>query len=723
MNRRTLFLTISGLFALFLCAPAWAQRPYIGFAYPAGGQQGTTFQVRLGGQGVDDIHAVQVTGAGVTAKVIECRRRLGPQETQLLNEQVREVRKAHAPILAPGAKAPARPSPLPPMPEELRKLLAKIDVRLTETTNRPACNAISNIVIIEVTIASDAPPGRRELTVSSLTGVSNALVFFVGQYPETTRKHMLTAEFQVLGKEALALRKRPDDEIEKQITLPATLNGQIASGEVNRYRFSAKKGQKLVFATEARSLNPFVADAVPGWFQPVLSLYDGSGKEVAYCDDFRFRPDPVILFDVPKDGEYLLAITDAIYRGREDFVYRITAGEIPFITTIFPLGAKAGATATTEFKGWNLQSAKLIPPPVSAFPGLTTVAAARNGQVSNRVSFALDSLPEMVEREPNSAPPQAQKVTLPIMINGRIDKVDDWDVFMFSGKAGQTVVVEVQARRLESPLDSTIKLTDPAGKVIAFSDDREDPEAGTNTQDADSYLMATLPADGNYFVHIADTARQGGEDHAYRMRISAPMPNFALRIVPSSASIRTNKGVGSIGVNVQVLRKDGFNAPIKLSLKDPPQGFSAAPVVLAPGKPSATINIKSELGRTPAPVSLCIEGSANVGDYTLSHCAVPVEDRMQAFLWRHMVPAQEFKVMVFDPNYQPPPKRVCSLPLTLPPSTQPAATRPTTAPDKKQTFTKQQVNGRLRQLKLLFEEGLLTEPFYQEKVLECEAIK
>ena len=31
---------------------AFAQvRPYIGYAYPAGGQQGTTFQVRLGGQG------------------------------------------------------------------------------------------------------------------------------------------------------------------------------------------------------------------------------------------------------------------------------------------------------------------------------------------------------------------------------------------------------------------------------------------------------------------------------------------------------------------------------------------------------------------------------------------------------------------------------------------------------------------------------------------------
>lgn len=39
----------------------------------------------------------------------------------------------------------------------------------------------------------------------------------------------------------------------------------------------------------------------------------------------------------------------------------------------------------------------------------------------------------------------------------------------------------------------------------------------------------------------------------------------------------------------------------------------------------------------------------------------------------------------------------------------------------KPKFTKQQVAGRLRQLKLLYEEGLLTDEFYQARVKECEA--
>ncbi len=41
-------------------------------------------------------------------------------------------------------------------------------------------------------------------------------------------------------------------------------------------------------------------------------------------------------------------------------------------------------------------------------------------------------------------------------------------------------------------------------------------------------------------------------------------------------------------------------------------------------------------------------------------------------------------------------------------------------PGGRPTFTKQQVAGRLRQLKLLYEEGLLTDGFYEERVRECE---
>ena len=46
-------LPILGLAMLVAAASsAWAQSQYIGYVYPAGGQQGTTFPIRLGGQGL-----------------------------------------------------------------------------------------------------------------------------------------------------------------------------------------------------------------------------------------------------------------------------------------------------------------------------------------------------------------------------------------------------------------------------------------------------------------------------------------------------------------------------------------------------------------------------------------------------------------------------------------------------------------------------------------------
>ena len=49
--------------------------------------------------------------------------------------------------------------------------------------------------------------------------------------------------------------------------------------------------------------------------------------------------------------------------------------------------------------------------------------------VSNRVPFAVDTLPECLEKEPNNDPETAQAVTLPVIVNGRIDAPDDVDVF------------------------------------------------------------------------------------------------------------------------------------------------------------------------------------------------------------------------------------------------------------------------------------------------------
>jgi len=681
---------------LALSSTAFAQtRPYIGYVYPAGGQQGATFQIKFGGQGLDDVSDVLVTGSGVSAKIVEYYRRLNPQEMQLLNEQMRELKKSTSAVATASAQKKAA-----------EEMIQRIEKRQREYVQQPACASISSLVFADVTITKNAEPGARELRLVTTKGISNPLVFHVGELPEHTRKAMITATIQVLGKEVSALRKRPPEEAEARVTIPCTVNGQIASGEVNRYRFTARRGQRLVISTEARALIPFIADAVPGWFQPIVSIHDASGKELAFADDHYFSPDPVLHWQPAQDGEYVLAITDAIYRGREDFVYRVSISEAS--------GGKPEGRAT-------LSSARRG----EALENPMRLSDSRRGEDTAALPASAD-LPQKQEREPNNTVAFAQFATVPIVINGRIDKPGDSDVFQFTGKSNDTVVAEVTARRLDSPLDSLLKLTDAEGKVIAFSDDREDLGAGLNTHHADSWLMATLPADGTYCVHLSDTARKGGEEYAYRLRLSRPRPDFELRVVPSSISLRTNS---TASVTVYAQRKEGLARSITLMLTNAPPGFSADPVKLPLGQTYARLTIRGPKTPTKTAVNLTIVGTSPVGDKQIIREAVPAEDRMQAFLWRQLVPATELKALVFDPGYElkpkrPAPFRPSAIAVTNTAVTTTNATAGTNlVANVKPKFTRNQIVRRLRELKLLYEEGLLTEAFYNQKADECEALQ
>jgi hypothetical protein len=523
---------------------------------------------------------------------------------------------------------------------EALKTIAKIRERLA-AYSRPANPSIAEMVVLRVTIAPGAQPGPRELRLAA-RGVTNPLVFCAGQLPEFSK------EAAEIAPRATEPKAESHDVVRSDapsslvdVAIPATLNGQMMPGGVDRYRFAARKGQQLVAAVAARQLIPYLADAVPGWFQPNLAIYDARGNELAYADRYRFHPDPVLHCTIPADGQYTIEIRDALYRGREDFIYRITLGELPFLTGIFPLGGRTGTTTAVSLMGWNLPLATLTEDGKDKGPGVYRLAA-RNGEwISNSVPFARDTLPECVEQEPNDTAETAQRVTLPLTINGRIDRPGDWDVFTFEGRAGQQIVAEVTARRLDSPLDSVLKLTDAAGRQLAFNDDHEDKSTGLNTHHADSWLTATLPAQGRYYLYLGDAQHKGGPEYAYRLRISPPRPDFELRVAPSAINVHG----ASLPLTIYALRKDGFSGEIALALKNPPPGL-----VLSGGVPAKQDTARITLSVPPSfpntPVNLSLEGRATIAGGQVVRPVVPAEDMMQAFAYRHLVPVEELKVTV-----------------------------------------------------------------------------
>ena len=307
-----LFLALAA--ALTFAPDARAQNnqrtsPRIGYAYPAGGQQGTTVILSLGGQNLNGTVAAYFSGFGIDAKVSGYDRPLTQKEIMDLREKIDALQQKRS-----AAKDPTKP----PFTAADEKAIAEARVKLATRPGRQANPAIAETVTLELTIGSDAPSGEREIRLRTASGLSNPITFVVGQLREYVAPVITSSNLAADGASRpatgarAAIIKQPDTAI----TLPIVVNGQILPGEVDRFRFTARQGQKLTLAAGARALIPYLADAVPGWFQATLALYDAKGKEVAYDDDFRFNPDPVLFYKIPADGDYTVEIKDSIYRKR-----------------------------------------------------------------------------------------------------------------------------------------------------------------------------------------------------------------------------------------------------------------------------------------------------------------------------------------------------------------------------------------------------------------------
>ena len=626
MNR--LWLICAAL-SLAIAPAVRAQRePHIAYVYPAGGVVGSSFEVTVAGQFLANITNAFVSGADIKAVVLPHEPIISRRQQQELQERLRELNR------------------MTRTPETIKES-TNIRRKLAMLEKQRVQPQLAEMVPVQITIGPKATPGNHELRIASYGALSNPLVFQVGVLPEFTKPEELPDENIRITRRTRETRAATNTAA-RAITLPTTVNGQIMPGGVDRYRFKARQGQHLVIKVYARELIPYIADAVPGWFQAKVVLYDSQGKELAYDDHYRFHPDPVLFYTIPKEAEYLLEVRDSLYRGREDFVYRVTIGELPFISNVFPLGGRANEQVTVALWGHNLPADKYTLNLTGVEPGLYPFTLGSKERQSNRVAFMVDTLPECSKKGPT------QHITLPMIVNGHIDKSGDVDVFRFDGRAGDHIVAEIYARRLDSPLDSALKLTDATGKQIAFNDDFEDKGSGLNTHHADSYLTATLPATGAYYLYLWDSQQKGGRAYSYRLRVSAPRPDFELRAVPSSISARPGS---SATLTVYALRRDGFTNSIAIALKNPPEGFHLDSVSIVGTQEQAklTLTIPSKASKTA--YNLNLEGRTKVPGREIVRKVVPADDMMQAFLYRHLVPANELKVLVASPTPARPPER------------------------------------------------------------------
>jgi mono/diheme cytochrome c family protein len=254
----------------------------------------------------------------------------------------------------------------------------------------------------------------------------------------------------------------------------------------------------------------------------------------------------------------------------------------PEITRLEPSGVQAGATSQitlvgkglaglTEVKitntGLKAAIVKVDPAGTSAEIAITTDGKVRRTQTllsvtttageSAQKKLQVDYLPQIVVRK---ATEPTRLETLPINIWGTLTETGQQDNFRFSAKKGETIVLDVAARRIDSKaVTPRIEILDHRGKLLAANNGLD--------SGADPFIAFTAPRDGEYSARVHEITLEGSADHIYRLTVGA-LP-YVTGWWPLSISANQESPVQLIGHNLEsktVMVKAGADGEVSLPL-------------------------------------------------------------------------------------------------------------------------------------------------------------
>jgi hypothetical protein len=125
----------------------------------------------------------------------------------------------------------------------------------------------------------------------------------------------------------------------------------------------------------------------------------------------------------------------------------------------------------------------------------------------------VDDLPQALECEANDALDQASKISPRMAIAGTL-RARDVDHYRVSAKAGEPLVVDVEARRLGTPLSPVITVLTPSGAALV-------QRQTTRGCAGDARVIFTPRVDGDCIIQVRDLLYEGGEHATYRLRMGA----------------------------------------------------------------------------------------------------------------------------------------------------------------------------------------------------------
>lgn len=488
-----------------------------------------------------------------------------------------------------------------------------------------------------ITVASNVPPGVCDVRFVGRFGISNPRAFEITTNPSWSIP---------------ATNNSPTAVV--HLPLNTIADAHVTANAVDHYGVELKQGQRVLARIVSRELDSKL--------EPVLVFFNAEGHEL-----LRARRS-FLDFTAPSDGKYLLKVHDALYRGGNDYFYRLSFLTSPHVDFAIPNVLRAGETNRVLLVGRNLPGSTLgsrtgvdrrrleertveIVAPTSAdsrevlmkrsgavIDGFNWSFRDTNGQ-SNPIKFSLTQFP--VVTGPTSA--SITPISIPTEYCGQFQARGGLSGVQFTAKKGEVAWIEVFSDRLGWPTDPSAVIqrlaeTKDPQAAASWSDVLELPELDSNVGDRDFNTASRdcggrfeSPADATYRVVVRDLYNLGTANprYSYRLSVRRETPDFRLVAIPAQpprpkddnreihpVSPIVRRG-GTQAIRVVAFRRDGFGGEIELNAIGLPKGVKSPSGRILPGQNTGWLFLTAD--ETVAGWSGFIEisGKSHIGNQTI----------------------------------------------------------------------------------------------------------
>jgi WD40 repeat protein len=295
---------------------------------------------------------------------------------------------------------------------------------------------------ITVRAAADLPQGAYDLSVANPGGESGKMKLEVGRLP-----HVFESQTNSSG---------------SVLSLPVTYWGALnPAGHTDEIPFRAQAGQTVVFDLAAQSIGSKLKAS--------LTLLDAGGRVLASQGEFD-NGDPLLAWSFTSDGTYRIRVADETAAGSPEHFYSLSLGQLPTVTAVFPPSLATNAEAQVQLIGYNLAGMDRIRVQPAKAGELEVPLDAEKYRARRPFKILVTDGPELVESEPNDTPGQAMSIPVPCAVSGRINPAgntgEDADLFRFEARAGEQLIIETDAARRGSPIDTKIEVLHGDGAPV-----------------------------------------------------------------------------------------------------------------------------------------------------------------------------------------------------------------------------------------------------------------